>query len=112
MVRSVAFEIPSKKYYSITIGEKEDNDHTYYITTMYYYIYYYYVLLLYYYYILYKYYVFILGDFNADIQNTSIFGACIFILDFCDNNTLCFLDKEFLPPDSFTYVSQAHGTTS
>ena len=55
-------------------------------------------------------YVFILGDFNADIQNTSIFGAEL--LDFCDNNTLCFLDKEFLPPDSFTYISQAHGTTS
>ena len=52
-------------------------------------------------------YVFILGDFNADIQNTSIFGAEL--LDFCDNNTLCYLDKEFLPPDSFTYISQAHG---
>ena len=55
-------------------------------------------------------YVFILGDFNADIQNTSIFGAEL--LDFCDNNTLCFLDKEFLSPDSFTNISQAHGTTS
>ena len=55
-------------------------------------------------------YVFILGDFNADIQNTSIFGAEL--LDFCDNNTLCFLDKEFLPPDSFIYISEAHGTTS
>ena len=55
-------------------------------------------------------YVFILGDFNADIQNISIFGAEL--LDFCDNNTLCFLDKEFLSPDLFTYISQAHGTPS
>ena len=32
MIRSVAFEIPSKKCYSITIGKKENNDHTYCIT--------------------------------------------------------------------------------
>ena len=55
-------------------------------------------------------YVFILGDFNADIQSTSIFGAVL--IDFCDNNELCFIDKEMLFPDTFTYTSQAHGTTS
>ena len=55
-------------------------------------------------------YVFILGDFNADIQSTSIFGAEL--SDFCDNNELCFVDKERLLPDTFTYTSQAHGTTS
>ena len=31
---------------------------------------------------------------------------------FCDNNNLCFIDKEKLLPDSFTFVNQAHGTTS
>ena len=55
-------------------------------------------------------YIFILGDFNANIQTTSIFGAEL--IEFCDNNNLCFLDKELLSPDSFTYISQAHGTTS
>ena len=55
-------------------------------------------------------YVFILGDFNADIQSTSISGAEL--IDFCDNNELCFVDKEKLLPDTFTYTSQAHGTTS
>ena len=55
-------------------------------------------------------YIFILGDFNADIQSTSMFGAEL--IDFCDNNNLCFIDKEKLSPDSFTFVSQAHGTSS
>ena len=55
-------------------------------------------------------YILILGDFNADIQSTSMFGAEL--IDFCDNNNLCFIDKEKLSPDSFTFVSQAHGTTS
>ena len=49
-------------------------------------------------------YIFILGDFNANIQTTSIFGAEL--IEFCDNNNLCFLDKELLPPDSFTYISR------
>ena len=31
-------------------------------------------------------YIFILGDFNADIQSTSMFGAEL--IDFCDNNNL------------------------
>ena len=55
-------------------------------------------------------YVFILGDFNADIQSTAIFGAEL--IDFCDNNELCFIDKAMLFSDTFTYTSQAHGTTS
>ena len=55
--------------------------------------------------------VFILGDFNANIQSTSIFGAEL--IDFCDNNELCFVDREKLLPDTFTYnISQSHGTTS
>ena len=55
-------------------------------------------------------YVFIFGDFNADIQSTSIFGAEL--IDFCDNNELCLVDRERILPDTFTYTSQAHGTTS
>ena len=55
-------------------------------------------------------YGFILGDFNANIQSTSIFSAEL--IDFCDNNELCFVDREWLLPDTFTYTSQSHGTTS
>ena len=55
-------------------------------------------------------YIFILGDFNADIQSTSMFGAEL--IDLCNNNNLCFIDREKLPPDLFTFLSQAHGTTS
>ena len=51
-------------------------------------------------------YIFILCDFNANIQTTSIFSAEL--IEFCDNNNLCFLDKELLPPDSFTYISLYH----
>ena len=38
-------------------------------------------------------YIYILGDFNADIQATSIFGAEL--IEFCNNNNLCFLDRNF-----------------
>ena len=42
------------------------------------------------------------------IQLTSMFGAEVTDrIDFCDNN-LCFIDKEKLLPDSFTFVSQVH----
>ena len=47
-------------------------------------------------------YGFILGDFNADIQTASIFGAEL--IDFCHSNGLCFIDKDILPPDSFFYI--------
>ena len=47
-------------------------------------------------------YVYILGDFNADIQSASIFGAEL--IDFCDNNEFCFVAKERLLPDTFTYA--------
>ena len=36
-------------------------------------------------------YIFILGDFNADIQSTSVFGAEL--IDFCDNKTYVLLIK-------------------
>ena len=54
-------------------------------------------------------YIFMLDDFNADMQATSIFGTKL--IEFCDNNNLCFLDRKLLPLDSFTYISQAHGTS-
>ena len=54
--------------------------------------------------------VFILGDYNADIQSESVFGSEL--INFCDMNSLCFIDRSLLLPDTFTFVSQAHGTTS
>ena len=55
-------------------------------------------------------YVFILGHYNADIQSESVFGTEL--INFCDINSLCFIDSSLLLPDIFTFVSQAHGTTS
>ena len=55
-------------------------------------------------------YVFILGDFNSNIQSQSVSGTEL--IEFCDMNNLCFTDKILLLPDAFTFVSQAHGTTS
>ena len=55
-------------------------------------------------------YVYILGDLNAVIQSSSIFSGEL--IDYCDNKELCFADKEGLLPNTFTYTSQAHGTTS
>ena len=37
---------------------------------------------------------------------------CAELIDFCDNNELCFVDRERLLPDTLTYTSQAHGITS
>ena len=55
-------------------------------------------------------YVCILGDFSANIQSQSIFGTEL--IEFCDMNNLCFTDRMMLLPDAFTFVSQAHDTTS
>ena len=55
-------------------------------------------------------YVFILGDYNADIQSESVFGSEL--INFCDITGLCFIDRFLLLPNTFTIVSQAHGTTS
>ena len=51
-------------------------------------------------------YVFILGDFNADILSQSIFGSEL--IEFCDMNNLSFMNRSMLPPDTFTFISQAH----
>ena len=50
-------------------------------------------------------YVFVLGDFNADINYDSVFGSEL--IEYCDTNS-----KSMLLPDSFTFYSVAHGTTS
>ena len=55
-------------------------------------------------------YDFILGDYNADIQSESAFSSEL--INFCDKNNLYFIDRSLLLPDTFTFVSQAHGTTS
>ena len=55
-------------------------------------------------------YVYILGDFNPDIQSQSIFGSEL--IEFCDMNNMSFIDKSMLSPDTFTFISQAHGTTT
>ena len=38
-------------------------------------------------------YIFIFGDFNADIQSTSMFGAEL--IDFCDNNCVLLIKRSF-----------------
>ena len=54
--------------------------------------------------------VFILGDFNANINSDSLFGKEL--IEFCDINRLCFTDKNMLLPNTYTFFSQAHGSTS
>ena len=46
----------------------------------------------------------LLGDFTAGKSNKN---GLIFS-DFCDENNLILSDKEFLPENSFTYISDAH----
>ena len=55
-------------------------------------------------------YVLILCDYNADIKSESVFGSEL--INFCNINSLCFIDRSLLLPDIFTFVSQAHGTPS
>ena len=55
-------------------------------------------------------YVFVLGDFNADIQSDSVFGSEL--VEFCNLNKLDFIDRIIFPSSSFSFISQAHGTTS
>ena len=55
-------------------------------------------------------YIFAMGDYNANIKSESVFGSEL--IEFCDLNNLCFIDKFSLSPDSYTFISQAHHTTS
>ena len=50
----------------------------------------------------------ILGDFNACKKN----GFGVLLSNFCKNNNLIVSDEIFLPQDTFTYVSDCHGSTS
>ena len=52
-------------------------------------------------------YVFIMRDFNANINLDTLFGKEL--IDFCDIN---YLLKNMLLPDTYTFLSQAHGSTS
>ena len=54
--------------------------------------------------------VFILGDFNANINSDSLFGKEL--IEFCDINRLCFTDKNMLLPNTYTFFSQAQCSTS
>ena len=49
-------------------------------------------------------YVFILGDFNANINSDTLFGKEL--IDFCDFNHLCFTDKNMLLPDTYTFFAK------
>ena len=50
---------------------------------------------------------FILSDFNACTLNH--FGPIL--SEFCENNGFVLSDYKLLPPDSFTFISDAHVTT-
>ena len=54
--------------------------------------------------------IFIVGDFNADISKTSVFGTIL--QDFCNAFSFSIVDKDYLPAETYTYVSSAWGTTS
>ena len=49
-----------------------------------------------------------MGDYNANIKSESVFGSVL--IEFCDLNNLCFIDKSSLFPDCYTFISQAHHT--
>ena len=54
--------------------------------------------------------IFIIGDFNADIKNPSLFTP--FLNAFINDCHLIASDTLLLPSDAFTYVSDAHGSRS
>ena len=51
--------------------------------------------------------IFIVGDFNADISKTSVFGSILH--DFYNDCSFSIVDKEYLPAWTYTYVSSAWG---
>ena len=60
-------------------------------------------------------YIFVCGDFNANIRGLSQFGDDL--LQLCSNNSLCLADELFLPRNTFTlvtftFVSSSHDTVS
>ena len=55
-------------------------------------------------------YIFVCGDFNANIAHRSEFGTAL--LQLCSDHSLCLADKLFLPTDSFTFIRSSHNSTS
>ncbi len=55
-------------------------------------------------------YIFVCGDFNANMSVQSRFGRELQTA--CSENSLCISDKLLLPADTFTFVSSSHGSTS
>ena len=55
-------------------------------------------------------YIFVCGDFNANIKSPSQFGDDL--LQLCSDNSLCLADALFLPRNTFTFISSSHDTVS
>ena len=55
-------------------------------------------------------YVYVIGDWNADILNRSRFGREL--LEMCTDSDLYVSDKTLLPGDTYSFISKAHGTCS
>ena len=55
-------------------------------------------------------YVYICGDFNANVLSHSRFGDEL--LRLCSDTLLCLSDTLLLPSDTFTFISSSHDTVS
>ena len=55
-------------------------------------------------------YIFVCGDFDANIRGPSQF--CDDLLQLCSDNSLCLADVLFLPCNTFTFISSSHATVS
>ena len=55
-------------------------------------------------------YVYICGDFNANVFSHSRFGNEL--LRLCSDNSLCLSDTLFLPSNTYTFISSSHDTVS
>ncbi len=54
--------------------------------------------------------VYVIGDFNANLSNSSCFGNEL--VQFCQSNSLSLRDREICSGGMYTYVSDSHGSTS
>ena len=55
-------------------------------------------------------YVYVCGDFNANLKKPSRYGKELTKL--CNDNSLSISDELLLPSDTFTFVSSSHASTS
>ena len=55
-------------------------------------------------------YVYVCGDFNANVFSNSRFGNEL--LRLCSDNSICLSDTLFLPSNTYTFVSYSHDTVS